>query len=378
MPWRKRADEALSAKEHSLRQAREGLQQLARKLLHTQEEERSRIAREMHDDWTQRLAILGLDAARLEEHLGSQELALPLLRAMRERLISLAEDVHALSRQLHPAILDDLGLVEALRSECTNFSRREGIAIQYVPENVPDELSKEVALCIYRAAQEALRNLAKHAAVNVASVKISCVGPELILEVRDQGVGFDWELGALAAGAWTHEHERTSSAYSGRAQRSLHAWKGDDDRGSRPYRGVHCMSRARVLIADDHQILAEGVRSLLEPEFEVVGVVLDGQALVAAAKELRTRCGRDRRDDAIAERYRGSAAAASGSCKDQSCFLDDASRHRLRTTSHGSWRGGLCPQTFRFIGIGHRYSRGTVWANLYLSHHCGRTSAVLP
>ncbi len=114
---RKRADEALRAREQSLGQAREGLRKLAAKLLHAQEEERRRIAREMHDDWTQRLAVLGIDVANLEKHLGAPEKALPLLRAMQDQLVMLSEDVHALSRQLHPSILDDLGLVEALFAE---------------------------------------------------------------------------------------------------------------------------------------------------------------------------------------------------------------------------------------------------------------------
>src|SRR5262249_24142446 len=73
----KRADEALHARERSLRQAREGLRMLAARLLHAQEEERRRIAREMHDDWTQRLALLGIDIAKLEKHLGAPEKALP-------------------------------------------------------------------------------------------------------------------------------------------------------------------------------------------------------------------------------------------------------------------------------------------------------------
>ena len=84
--------------------------------------------------------------------------------------------MHALSRQLHPSILDDLGLVEALRSECASFSRREGIAVVYRPEEVPTTLPKDVALCVYRVAQEALRNLAKHAAVNEAWVSLVATG----------------------------------------------------------------------------------------------------------------------------------------------------------------------------------------------------------
>ncbi len=190
---RKRADEALRAREQSLRQAREGLRKLAAKLLHAQEEERRRIAREMHDDWTQRLALLGIDFATLEKNLGTPEKALPLLHTMQGQLVELSEDVHALSRQLHPSVLDDLGLVEAMRSECASFSRREGIAIAYRPEQVPTTLPKDVALCVYRVAQEALRNLAKHAAVSEAWVSLGATGPELWLRVQDKGVGFDPE-----------------------------------------------------------------------------------------------------------------------------------------------------------------------------------------
>jgi signal transduction histidine kinase len=188
---RKRADEALRAREQSLGQTREGLRKLAAKLLHAQEEERRRIAREMHDDWTQRLALLGIDIAKLERHIGAPETALPLLRTMQEQLVSLSEDVHALSRQLHPSILDDLGLVEALRSECAGFSRREGITVVYRPEEVSPALPKDVALCVYRVAQEALRNLARHAAVNEARVTLLANGPDLLLRVQDKGVGFD-------------------------------------------------------------------------------------------------------------------------------------------------------------------------------------------
>jgi signal transduction histidine kinase len=188
---RKRGEEDLRAREQSLRQAREGLRRLAAKLLHAQEEERRRIAREMHDDWTQRLALLGIDVAKLERHIGAPERALPLLRAMQEKLVGLSEDVHALSRQLHPAILDDLGLVEALRSECASFSHREGIIVVYRPEEVPSGLPKDVALCIYRVAQEALRNLAKHAAVHEAWVSLVATGAELVLRIEDKGVGFD-------------------------------------------------------------------------------------------------------------------------------------------------------------------------------------------
>jgi PAS domain S-box-containing protein len=187
----KQVEAALRAREQSLSKTREGLRKLAARLLGAQEEERRRIAREMHDDWTQRLALLSFDIAKLARQIGDTGQALPLLHAMQEQLVALSEDVHAVSRQLHPAILDDLGLVEALRSECTTFARRERIAIDYRADAVPPGLAKDVALCIYRVVQEALRNLAKHAAVKEAVVSLAVTGPELCVRVADRGAGFD-------------------------------------------------------------------------------------------------------------------------------------------------------------------------------------------
>jgi signal transduction histidine kinase len=173
------------------KQADEALRALASKLLTAQEEERRRVAREMHDDWTQRLAVLGLEVARLEKAVDDPAVAAPLLRTIQERLLALSGDVHDLSRQLHPAILDDLGLVEALRSECAAFTRRERIAVDYRADAVPHAVAPDVALCVYRVAQEALRNLAKHAAVSRCRVTLTAAAESLELTVRDEGVGFD-------------------------------------------------------------------------------------------------------------------------------------------------------------------------------------------
>jgi signal transduction histidine kinase len=188
---RKRAEEALRAKERQLRTARDNLRVLAGKLLQAQEEERRRIAREMHDDWTQRLAVLAIDTARMEQDPGLGPSARAQLEAMRGELVSLSEDVHALSRQLHPSILGDLGLADALLSECASFARREGIAVDYRPEGVPASVPKEVALCVYRVAQEALRNIARHARVKAARVSLVGTGQDLLLSVQDEGAGFD-------------------------------------------------------------------------------------------------------------------------------------------------------------------------------------------
>lgn len=173
------------------KQADESLRSLATKLIKAQEDERRRIAREMHDDWSQRLAVLGLDVAMLEKSMHNPTVAISMVRTIQRRLADLSGDVHDLSRQLHPAILEDLGLVEALRCECNAFSRREGIIVDFQAGETLPRVSHEVQLCIYRVAQEALRNLAKHAAVAKCWVRIWREQDELVFNVRDEGVGFD-------------------------------------------------------------------------------------------------------------------------------------------------------------------------------------------
>ncbi len=172
------------------RRAEEAVRVLAGKLLTAQEAERSRIAREMHDDLTQRIAVLAIEAGKLEQSSDASSLS-GTLREMKNQLIRLSQDVHALSRQLHPSILDDLGLVEALRSECATFSQREGIPIRYTPQDVPAEIPKEAALCLYRIAQEALRNVVKHSRAKEAWVALTAIDGSILLSIEDRGVGFN-------------------------------------------------------------------------------------------------------------------------------------------------------------------------------------------
>jgi PAS domain S-box-containing protein len=164
---------------------------LLHRLVRAQEEERRRIARELHDDLTQRLAVLAIDAGKLEQLPDGAEDVGEKARHMREQLVALSEGVHSLSRQLHPSILDDLGLVDALRAECLSLGQRDGVAVHFRAHGVPIRLSREVALCVYRVAQEALRNVVRHAQTREASVRLSANDRQLVLCVRDRGVGFD-------------------------------------------------------------------------------------------------------------------------------------------------------------------------------------------
>ena len=189
---RNRMEQALCEREAALRESQMELRELAGKLLTAQEVERRRLAREMHDDLTQRLAVLAIGAGRLEGQFESSDREVHgKLRQMKEQLVKLAADVHAISRQLHPSILDDLGLVDAMEAECATFSVREGIVVTYTPKNVPVSVPKDVALCLYRIAQEGLRNLAKHAQAPEASVSLEGKDDVLILTIEDTGIGFD-------------------------------------------------------------------------------------------------------------------------------------------------------------------------------------------
>jgi len=172
------------------KQADEERFDLSRRLIRAHEDERALLARELHDDVTQRLAVLAIDAGRAEL-LPADRAQAATMRAVREGLSRLSEDVHALAYQLHPAVLEELGLVEALRTACERFGRRDGVSLSVDLAEVAAGLEKDLALCLFRVAQEALNNVARHARASTASVTLRSRDGGLLLSVRDDGVGFD-------------------------------------------------------------------------------------------------------------------------------------------------------------------------------------------
>ena len=162
---------------------------LSRRLIRAHEDERAALARELHDDVTQRLAVLAIDVGRAEM-VAADGTQAERMRAVREGLASLSEDVHALAYQLHPAVLEELGLVEALQTACERFGRRGGLALSVDVDPVPAGLGKEAALCLFRVAQEALNNVSRHAGARAASLALRQRDGGLLLLVRDDGVGF--------------------------------------------------------------------------------------------------------------------------------------------------------------------------------------------
>jgi signal transduction histidine kinase len=126
---------------------------LAGKILTAQEDERRYLAREMHDDLSQRLAASAIEAGNLEHRFQGSPESQAALGRLKTNLIGICDDVHRLSRQIHPAILDDFGLADALHAECDRFADRERVAVEFRAGELPANLPKEVALCLYRIAK---------------------------------------------------------------------------------------------------------------------------------------------------------------------------------------------------------------------------------
>jgi PAS domain S-box-containing protein len=172
------------------KRAEESLLDLSRRLIQAHEEERALLARELHDDLTQRLAVLAIDAGRAELAATDRAQALEL-KSVREGLVRVSEDIHSLAYQLHPSVLDELGLAAALRAECDRLGRQGSIDLALELDPLPAVVDRDAALCLFRVAQEALNNVNRHAGARAASVTLRQMDGGLLLAVRDDGSGFD-------------------------------------------------------------------------------------------------------------------------------------------------------------------------------------------
>ncbi len=190
---RKRAEETLMQYQGQLRR-------LTANLLTVQESGNRELARELHDGFSQQLAALGMEiSGLLKSAPRGGPLAGPLTQ-MARKIRGLAEDIHRAARQLHPAVLDELGLEAALRDECEGFSRQTGIPVAFTAENPPASLASEISLCLYRVAQEALRNVLKHAGAASAGLRIKGRADSILLRVEDDGAGFELDAGRKKGG----------------------------------------------------------------------------------------------------------------------------------------------------------------------------------
>jgi two-component system CheB/CheR fusion protein len=187
---RLRAESSLRESRQDLSASRAELRVLAGRLIRAQEDERKRVARELHDDLTQRLSALQIGSAGLARLTPAGEPARAGFVAHEEHIAEVVEEVRRLAYDLHPAILTHLGLRAALKSFCVKFSGREEIDVDFSAQKEPAALSEEIALCLYRVTQEGLRNVAKHSGAKSASVVLKTVRGALHLTIQDRGKGF--------------------------------------------------------------------------------------------------------------------------------------------------------------------------------------------
>lgn len=173
------------------RLVQEALSDIGRKLIEAQEEERAWIARELHDDINQRIAVMAVELEQWDQHLcDSGPDGREHIQRVRERLLDLGKDVQSLSHRLHSSKLELLGLVAAARSFCREFSEQHKVEVEFSQRDVPRNLPKETSLCLYRVLQEALQNALKHSGVRRFRVDMRGSSEEIQMEISDQGVGF--------------------------------------------------------------------------------------------------------------------------------------------------------------------------------------------
>lgn len=186
------SERSLKVSQQELQQSREELRALAGQLLTAQEGERRRIARDLHDDVNQRLAMLAMDLRRIEKGDTADPAAVAsMVRSITGRLTAVSDDVRQMAYRFHPSILDDLGLTKAVRRLVDDFSASSGVRAVYVHHDPVSPVPTDLATCVYRIAQESLNNVARHARASEVEVELICDEGRVTLSIRDNGIGFD-------------------------------------------------------------------------------------------------------------------------------------------------------------------------------------------
>ena len=197
---RDRASLAVQESESALRESYGRVRELAGRLITAQEVERSRIARDMHDDLGQQLAALSISISALRRRWLQPAELNDALRGLQERTGVVVDHVRDLSHDLHPATLEHVGLIPALRTHCADFARQNRLDVRFSSDETLAPLPRDTAVCLYRIVQEGLRNVAKHAGVRDASVSLTQT-PDLVeLTIVDHGRGFDRDDAAARGG----------------------------------------------------------------------------------------------------------------------------------------------------------------------------------
>ena len=191
---RKNAEDRILASQAALETSHQQVQYLVGRLIGAQEVERARIARDLHDDVSQQLAGVSIAFSGLKQRLGEYHLSEELeqeLVDLQQHTKRLARNIRQLSHDLHPAVLQHLGLVKGLTSYCGELQRAHGVAMTCTAEGDFRNITPDAALCVYRIAQEALRNVIAHAGASGADVKLLQMGDQAQITIVDDGRGFN-------------------------------------------------------------------------------------------------------------------------------------------------------------------------------------------
>ena len=172
--------------------AEQAVATISGRLIEAQEQERSRLARELHDDINQRLALLAIELEQLRLNPPAAKSVLTKrIDELQQTTLDISKDVQALSHELHSSKLDFLGLVPAFSSFCREFSQQKKVAVHFTHADVPIWVPGDISLCLFRVLQEASHNVVKHSGVSRFDVELRGVTDHAYLTIRDTGKGFD-------------------------------------------------------------------------------------------------------------------------------------------------------------------------------------------
>ena len=216
------------------REAEQKCAELSGRLINAQEEERRYLARELHDDFSQKLAVLANDLENTAEMVANSPIAAKL-RELWTIVDGIGADLHLLSHRLHSSTLEILGLTAAVGSLCKEIEKQHGVEIDFDHQDIPRSISPEIALGLFRIIQEGLRNVSKHSQALRAEVRLKGSPEALFLSLSDDGVGFEVSTSLATDGIGIRSMQERARMLGGRFEIR-----------SRPMRGTQISVRIPV------------------------------------------------------------------------------------------------------------------------------------
>jgi PAS domain S-box-containing protein len=281
----KRAQDIEDRLKSDLAASRDEIRALAASLMRAQEDERRRISRELHDHICHQLGSLARDIGRLAVGpLPPPKNVQAQLETIRARVVKTSQEAHDIAYQMHTAVLDDLGLVASLKDLCSQFSgHHPHIALDFEDSGPPASIPREVASCLYRVAEESLQNIAMHSGAKCASVRLNFKTGAVVLTIQDDGAGFDPKAVKGYGGLGLISMKERAYLVNGTLTIAAEFGHGTQITLEVPLPLEQPEKRPRVVLADDHPLVLEEIRSVLARNCEIVETAADGRALVEAA-----------------------------------------------------------------------------------------------